>query len=633
MWLLSAISLPYFARHTGRIALTLVGIALGVAATVATSSVTDSAFGSFRQAVEATAGRADFHLTNGGAGVPEELVNEVLTVPGVTAAAPLVEGFVTLADSDGETLAIFGLDLLGDTQHEAQVPRSAVEIPDDLAFVNAADSVALSRAFASARGYQIGSSITVTTPNGPHQLVVRGLVDSVGPAALFGGVVGLMDLPAAQRLLAKDGKVDRVDVALSPGASSDAVAGQLERQARGRARVEESAAAGAKAQGLLFSLRVALALAGLVAVVVGFFIVYHTVTVSVVHRRREIALLNTLGVSRWALLLWLSAEACILAAAAAGMGLVLGLGLAHVAIGTFGTVANAWVRLSPERVTVSSSTLLLAAAVSLVTTFAATLVPAWTMLSRPTASLLRPAPAAGPSRRSLVGGVLGTVTGLVLTATLLAIAPVTLPYSPLVAFIFVVNCLTLISFALLSPGVALLLGRVVRAAAEHARGVSLLLAGGTLCREPSAAVAVVAAIVMGLGWTLADASLIASFKRSWLGWLDTHYQSDLVVTGGSAAVSFLTGPPMSEDLVEAVRQVPGVRAVQGVRVMEFGYAERPTVIEALDEAARGLPLLDGQWESIAHAFWSGTGVVLSDKLAQPDRASNREQGRCPNTLG
>jgi putative ABC transport system permease protein len=615
MWLLRAISLPYFARHTARIGLTLLGIALGVAATVATSSVTDSVFGSFRQTVEATAGRAALHLTNGGAGVPEELVNEALSVPGVAAAAPLVEGFVTLIESAGETVAIFGLDLLGDGQHEAQMPRAAVDIPDNLAFVNAMDSVAIPRTFATARGYRLADSLAVTTPDGPRQLVVRGLLEPVGPARLFGGVVGLMDLPAAQRLLAKDGKVDRVDITLEAGASSSEVARQLERQFHGRARVEEGAAHGAKAQGLLFSLRVALALAGLVAVVVGFFIIYHTVTVSIVHRRREIALLNTLGVSRRSLLLWLSAEAALLAVTAAAIGFALGWGLARAALGTFGTVANAWIELSPEAIAISPATVVLAVAVSLITTFAATLVPAWTMLSRPTASLLRPASVAGPNRRGIVYGVFGTVAGLLLTTILLAVAPVTLPYRPLVAFIFVVNCLALVSFALLSPAVALLLGHAVRAASERARGVGLLLAGGAVSREPAAAVAVVAAIVMGLGWTLADASLIASFKRSWLGWLDAHYQSDLVITRGSAAVSFLTGPPILEDVVDAVRALPGVRDVQGVRITELSFAERPAVVEALDKSASGLPLLDGQWENIAEPFWSGAGVVLSDKLA------------------
>lgn len=71
MWLLRDVSLPYFGSRAARTALTLLGIVLGVAAAVATTSVTDAVFGSFRRTIEMTAGRAELVVTNAGAGVPE----------------------------------------------------------------------------------------------------------------------------------------------------------------------------------------------------------------------------------------------------------------------------------------------------------------------------------------------------------------------------------------------------------------------------------------------------------------------------------------------------------------------------------------------------------------------------------
>src|SRR4029077_14853090 len=113
----------------------------------------------------------------------------------------------------------------------------------------------------------------------------------------------------------------------------------------GRGRVEDAAAQGTKAQDLLFSLRVALALAGLVAAIVGFFIIYHTVTVSLVQRRRQIALLDALGVPPHGILGWLAGEALVLGMVASAGGLMLGLGLARLAVPTFESVATAWVQL------------------------------------------------------------------------------------------------------------------------------------------------------------------------------------------------------------------------------------------------------------------------------------------------
>src|SRR5215470_2502805 len=176
MWLLREITVPHLTRHGLRTTLTAVGIAVGVAAIVATASVTDSVFSSFRRTIEATGGRADFVVSNGNGGVPERLLDEVRGLPGVASATPLVEGFVQFADAGDQMLAIFGLDLLTDDEHLAQLPRDALEVPDETIFLNQPDSVALPRSFAQSRGYGLGKAIEILGPKGPQRLVVRGLV-------------------------------------------------------------------------------------------------------------------------------------------------------------------------------------------------------------------------------------------------------------------------------------------------------------------------------------------------------------------------------------------------------------------------------------------------------------------------
>ena len=113
----------------------------------------------------------------------------------------------------------------------------------------------------------------------------------------------------------------------------------------------------------------------------------------------------------------------------------------------------------------------------------------------------------------------------------------------------------------------------------------------------------------------ADFSLTASLRGSWLTWLDEHYQSDLLVSGGKATVTLLTGPPFADEIVTEVAKLPGVREVQGMRIAEIQYAGRPAVLQALDRATSGLPLLDGVWSDVADAFWEGAGVALGDNLA------------------
>src|SRR5262245_16149850 len=615
MWLLRDISLPHLAAHKARTVLTLLGIAIGVGAIVATSSVTDAVFRAFRRTIEATAGRAELQIQNGGAGVPDMLMEEVKRFDGVAGAAGMVGGFVAIAGNDPNSLAIFGVDLLADEEHEAQVPRSAVHIDDELTFLNRLDSVALAAGFARTHGYGPGSTIDVIAPEGRRQLVVRGLVDAAGPAALYGGAVGLMDLPAAQRLLGKAGRLDRIDVRLAAGSDPTEVAARLRARFEGDSRVQDTATAGARGEDLLCSLRVAPAIAGLIAALVGFFIIYHTMSVSVVQRRREIALLNAFGVSGWSLLRWLAIEALALGVVAAFVGLGVGLGLAHLAVATFATVTTVWVQITPEPVRPEPWGAVLGIGIGVFTTLIAAMASGWSVITSPPARHLRLAADAPTPSRGARRAVMLSVAGFGLMALMLYAAPRTLPYAPLVAFVFAVNCLALTSFALLSPAVALGLGRAVTQLADRRPGLSLLLAGSSIRRTPAAPAAVVAAIVIGLGWSLAQASLTASMERSWLTWLDQHYASDLLVTAGATTVSFLTDPPVDEGMAQQLRAIPGVREVQGVRNIEIDVRGRPVVLLGLDNSAQGLPLVAGSWRDVATRFWAGEGLAVSDNLA------------------
>jgi putative ABC transport system permease protein len=328
-------------------------------------------------------------------------------------------------------------------------------------------------------------------------------------------------------------------------------------------------------------------------------------------------LLGALGTSRRTILTWLAVEAAALGVIGALFGFGIGVLLAKLSLSTFGSVTNAWVRIPTEQLTLTAWTVTLAIGIGIVTTMIATLIPAWSVGLKSNARLLHLVPQSAGVRRSPWPRAGAAIVGLGVMAAMVVLAPATLPFAPLVAYVFAVNCLILVSFALMSPLVATVVGRLGEAGAVRtSRGISTLLSSSSIARNPTASVAVVAAIIAGLGSTLADASLIASFKRSWLDWVEEHYQSDLIVSGGGALVTLLTAPPISEDAVRQIREVPGVRDVQGVRLVDVPYRGKPIVVQALDEIDRALPVTDGTWVDVAAAFWSGSGALASDNLAR-----------------
>jgi putative ABC transport system permease protein len=614
-WLLRELTFPHWARHAPRTTLTLLSIAIGVAAIVATSVVSQSVFASFENMVTATAGRADLQITNGGLGVPEELVDQLAAVSDVRNASPFLSGFVALPDAPGAMLSVYGFDLLADEETLARVPRSAIHIPDRGDFIAKPGSVALTSSFAASHGYHLGSAFDVVTPRGTRRLFVRGIIDEIGPVALLGDSVSFVDMSTAQEVLAREGRVDRIDLRLRAGSDVGAVRDALETAIRGRARVHSVVDEGGRVRDLLGSLRVVLALAGAIATVVGFFIIYHSVDMSIAERRADIGLLGALGVGPRTVLAWVLSEAVILGLVASILGVLIGLGIATVSLSLFSQVTTAWVATPRAQLSISLLALANAVAIGVGIVVVATALAARALFRQPVVSLLSlartPSRPEGGTRQ---GPILG-VAALAVAALLLWLAPRTLPYRQLVGFILGVNCLVLAGFGLVSPLPALLIGRTAVRLTERLRGISVFLASSAVHRSPGSLAPVVTAIVMALGWSLANTSLVESFKGSWLGWLKDYYRSDLVVTAGGRVSDILTAPAFSDEVIAEIGRLPDVTEVDAIRRIAIDYDGRPTMLIASDRSSAPLPLLDATWPAIEAAFWPGDGVVVSDTLA------------------
>ncbi len=633
MWLFRSLSLPYLLRHKLRTSLTLIGIAAGVATMVATGTVCDSIFSSFATTVHSTMGGAALRITASGLGLSTDVVEKVRVLAGVSDAGSVVDGFVSLPDADDDSVAVIGIDLLADPRSAVSLRDGVIEIPDQITFLSEPDSVVLPRSFAQEMNLELGSSFVVSCPVGKCRLVVRGLMPDGGMVALFGGNVVVMDLAAAQALLGKPDRVDHVDVWLVEGVELDRVIAGIRDVLGGAAWVEKGEAAAERAQQLLMAIRVFLTMAAFVAVAVGFFLVYHTVAASIQQRRQHLAVLNAVGVSKRALLAWLTLESFTIALLAIVVGTGAGVVAARAAVALFGGVTSAWVPVSAPRVALTAQTAMLAATSGAVTVVGATLLAYATLFAGSTARQLSSVQAQLSRPTSLWTSVLAAFACFVFAAALALVAPPTLPYGWLVTYVLAIVMTVMLGFGLLAPAAVRALASVVLRIARRRRGVALLLAASNVTRNPSSFVVVVTAIVMALASTLASFSLTASLRHSGLTWLTEHYRGDLVLTGEGAFLRILTSPPIADAVVGDVRAQPGVRAVQGIRAVEIRHEGLPAVLLAYDRSLEGFTLYDGDWRDVGEPFWRGSGVLVSDNLARMRGIKTGQSIELPSPAG
>lgn len=620
---LRLLSWRHLRHHRLRTLLTLSGIVLGVAVIVAIAIVNRTLASSFRRTIDLVAGKAVLQVSNGESGFKESLFPVIRDTPGVRDAAPAVEGFLPLIGFTGERLFVYGVDLLSDSSiREHEFAGAPFDLEGALDFIADPDAIALTESFSRRLGLPIGSKITLATSRGAKGYTVRALLREQGAAKVFGGSFALMDLPVAQIAFGKEGRLDIVDLTVEEGRGIETVRQRLERRLNGTAQVERPQKRGEQVESLLTSFRVGLFFVSLVALLVGFFLIYNTVSASVIQRKREIGTLRCLGMLRREILLLVMLEALAIALAGSLLGILVGLLLARGALLVVGEPVSAIffvTDLGKGVLTGREVGLALASGLGVATL--AALYPAWEATQVSPLESARQAAWSPSSQRLFLASTLGCL--------LFFIAPLLLFFSlffsarlgPVGGFALGMAAMLtlLLALSFLSPLLILLgvrwLGRALsRLSLPWNEG---RLAFDSLSRSPVRSGITVATLMISLASIFTIAAFVHSVRGSLLSWVDQMVTADLIIHSG-ARTSGPLNVPLREDLVSALGSIPGVEVVDRYRLIRSTYEGQPILVESfsarVSERVRRLPMVEGEARKALRQMATGEGIVVSESF-------------------
>ena len=323
------ISLSHLAQYPGRTLLGILGIALGTAVYLSISLAAASALESFQAGVRAVAGQAQWRIQTPGAPLDESLFVKVRRLPSVAAAAPAVESVLELTGEHQGPVLLLGIDPFSERPFRDYAFSQAAGLSDTAwtDFFTRPGAVLVSRPLASRLEVKAGDALPVMVGPRRQTLRVAGIFTSASGLYPLDGAVLLMDIGPAQELLDRVGGLDYIDV-IGAGPPAE-VQGRLQAALPPGVEVVRPAAQGSRTEGLVASYRLNLAVLSAIALFVGMFLIYQSVTLSVVRRRREIGLLRTLGMTPGQVLLLFLAEGLASGLVGGLLGLVLGVGLAR----------------------------------------------------------------------------------------------------------------------------------------------------------------------------------------------------------------------------------------------------------------------------------------------------------------
>ena len=607
-------SIRYSLRHPWQFGLSLLGIALGVAVVVSIDLSIDSARRAFVLSNQAVLGAASHRLRGGPAGIEENLYVRLRAQLPELPAAPVVEGWV--AGDDGVAMRVLGIDVFAEASFRPRLRDAATAGSGALAaLMTKPGAVLVSAATAARLGVGIGERfrLLINGRNRDLELVAMlGTDDELGSAALADVIV--TDIATAQELLQRIGRLSRVDLRLADGQME-----AIEKLLPAGVRVERAGSGTRLAERMTGAFNLNLVMLGLLAVLVGMFLVYNTVTFSVLQRRQLIGALRAVGVTRDQIFTLVLVEAALVALAAVVAGLALGVLLAEQLVGLVSrTINDLYFAVNVRELTVRPVILAKGALVGLVAALVAAAVPAFEATRvAPRAAMARSQVEVRMRRRlplvSAAGGL----------ALLLALALVWLPgESPRLGF---AALLALVSgFALLAPGATVLLLRILRAPSTRLGGWLGGLALRGVAANLSRTAVAIAALMVALSATVGVGVMIDSFRLSVFNWLDLTLRADLYVglpeSRGERAIA-----PAVMARIAALPGVAEVSAGRGVDVVlepaagGDGRAVHLVVLRMARESYAGFQLLEGDASRVWPAFDGNGALLVSESLARRER--------------
>ena len=611
--LLSLLLLRPLRREPFRVAVSVLGVALGVAVPVAIHLANESVLSAFARGVEAVAGRAELTVHAGELGIPEELFPLLRADPAVAHASPLIEVLAPVQGMPGELLLVLGVDVLSEQAFRDYRLADRPVAADPLALLTDPEALLLARRFAEAHGLEVGGRLTLLTPAGPRAFRVRGLLTAEGPAVALDGRLAILDIATAQVQFQKLGRLDRVDLLLKPGTDPVAVAARLRATLPAGLTVERPAARTTQVEAMLASFRLNLTVLSLIALLTGCFLIYNTMGIAVLRRRRSLGILRALGVSSQGVAALVAGEAALLGAAGGLLGALAGGVLSRAAVTAMArTVSQLYAFVRPEPPVLTVGTLGLGLLAGLAAALLAAAGPARLAAAVSARETLTPGTLLRRPRTAAAAAAGAALLGL--AALLARPGPIETP--PVEGYLAALAAV--LGGALLSP--ALL--RALAAAGRpllHILPVPAGLALLSLRRAVHRNAVATSAMMVGLAMLVSVSTLVRSFRATVEAWIGQSIRADFVL---SPAGRYLKGADgrLPADLLRTLAAVEGVEALdpfRGIRV-EDGRGGR-FLLASGDFAVHArygrLLMVDGDAPAILRAAREAGAVVISETFA------------------
>ena len=606
----------FFLRHPWQLVLAVTGIALAVAVVVSIDLVNKSAGHAFERSTETIVGRATHRVVGGPAGLDETLYTRMRVDHGMRDIAPVIEAHVTLEkDKQRETLTLLGLDPFAERTFREYAWFNNLQNPEGegvfIPLLTERNTVLLDAG--TANRLDIGRNDEAALVTGGRSIPVRiaGVLADSAPGSSQGpDSILLADIATAQEMLDMPGRINRIDVVLGDGDSG--AKSRLESLLPDGAALLPSTTRTHSLKQMTGAFHTNLTALSLLALLVGMFLIYNTMTFMVMQRRPLFGRLRALGATRRQLGALIAMEALLVGLAASIAGLLFGVALAHGLLQVVNrTINEVYDLLTASNLTLSNLSLLKGAVLGVAGTLVAA-IPAALEATRvtPRQALLR-SHLETSARRLVVPTALAGVVALGAGITVIQLS------SPSIGLGFSGIFIIIIGITLLIPLVTVALMACLKPLLGGGFGISGRYACRSVTASLSRTTAAIAALMIAIATVIGIGLMVNNFRLSVDRWLQQTLRAEMYVSLPSTGTT-ASAHALDAGFADAILALPQVKAVSSVRRINIESSRGRTELAAygLNEVAwKGFQFKQGEADEIRPAFQQEDAVIVSEPYA------------------
>ncbi|MBV8213589.1 MAG: FtsX-like permease family protein [Verrucomicrobia bacterium] len=592
-------------RHPILTSINILSVALGVAVYLAIQITNYSANRALAASVDVVAGRANLEAEGE---IDDTIFPELQKVPGCVAATPMLEKIVTLPDYKGEYLHLLGVDPFTDSEFRTfEVKKLGSPKIDSDRWFSDPSAVAVTKAFAQSHHLETGGTFRVRLGEKVKSLSVAFLL-----AAPEGDShLAAMDIGWLQELSGDAGKLTSVLFRVSDPLDPAPVIARLKPLLPATASVQSPQSRSSQIEKMVAGFQLNLSALSMASLVVGVFLIYNTVSASVVRRRPEIGILRSLGVSGSGVRLLFLGEAGFYSICGVILGIALGWVLATRCVGIVSeTISNLYILTSIEQSYVPWDQTVVVSVLGLLTGCVGAWVPAAQAANLPPLGALNLGLLIESSQQfrpwTLILSIGSTVLA-VLSGWLALLWHIRI-------LSFASAALVLLAACLLSPTVTQGLGRLI--VIIFSRQHLVRLAAQNLIRSLYRNSVTSAALGCAVALLVSVSIMIFSFRLTLDRWMGRRLIADIFVTTTENQIAGFDSY-ISPSLIAFLQSFPEVQTMASYRELPVTIRGEDVTLGVTMESPRNCPEFVGGGDAEKERAWhQPDSVIASEPLAR-----------------